>query len=110
MRGRCPDVQVLLFSARDKGICIHPGRRDRLFQVVSRLRARTEFEGTGLGLALYGKMVERHGGGIWVESQGKGKGSAFRFTVSWTLREGEVVNVHAPEIRGLDLHPAGAGM
>ena len=66
-------------SVRDNGIGIDPRQIDRLFQFFSRLQSRARFEGTGMGLALCRRIVEHHGGRIWVESAGEGLGSTFIF-------------------------------
>ncbi len=70
-------------SVADNGIGIHPGQLGRLFQMFQRLHSRATFEGSGVGLALCRKIVEHHGGRIWVESAGEGQGS--RFCVSLPL-------------------------
>ena len=67
-------------GVEDNGIGIGEGFRDRVFQVFQRLHTPSEYPGTGIGLSICKKIVERHGGRIWIESE-EGEGTTFRFTL-----------------------------
>jgi len=77
-----------IVSVRDEGIGIEPEYRERVFEVFERLHDSGDYSSTGVGLALCERIIERHGGRIWVESE-PGKGSTFHFTVRDASRDDE---------------------
>jgi PAS domain S-box-containing protein len=74
------DRQYWLFTVEDNGIGFDEKYHDKMFLIFQRLQSRGKYPGTGIGLAICKRIVERHGGNIWANSQA-GRGSAFHFTI-----------------------------
>jgi light-regulated signal transduction histidine kinase (bacteriophytochrome) len=68
-------------AVADNGIGIDPEYADRIFVIFQRLHARDVYAGTGIGLTMCRKVIEYHGGEIWLEASQNGAGSTFRFTL-----------------------------
>jgi signal transduction histidine kinase len=86
------DSQRWRFSIRDNGIGMEPRFAKRIFQPFRRLHTREEYAGSGMGLAICRRIVERHGGTIWTEAEPRA-GATFYFTLS---RELNTPVIHLP--------------
>jgi len=74
------DNGAWVFSVADNGIGIAPEYHERIFKIFQRLHSQGRYPGTGIGLALIRRIISRHGGRVWVESQ-EGEGATFKFTL-----------------------------
>ncbi len=91
--GDSPETAMWRFTVRDNGIGINAEYFERIFVIFQRLNTRESFAGSGIGLAICQRLVERHGGKIWLEST-LGEGTAFHFTLQAVATPASLHPVH----------------
>jgi hypothetical protein len=99
------------FECRDNGIGIDPQYAERVFVIFQRLHAKEAYEGTGIGLSLCKKIVEHHGGQIWIEPVDDGPGTSIRWTMPATTgplddATGEAGSADGAQVHGGDAEGA----
>ena len=102
---KLPDENTRAIVVEDNGIGLDPKETDRIFGVFERLHSRTEYEGSGIGLALCRRIAERHGGTITAESQ---PGEGARFTVTLPVSQLSAASTAEGGVRTAGPLPAGA--
>jgi signal transduction histidine kinase len=89
------DTHKIIYCVEDNGIGFDTKYAEKIFGVFQRLHRVEEYEGTGVGLAIVRRIVERHGGQVWVDAE-QGRGASFFFTLpGWPARTGDILSANA---------------